>query len=262
MELRTFHGPDLAGLLAAVRTALGENAVIVRTRGPAETDGRTYEVVAAPPGTEQALRRARPVPRAHGGARIIALVGPPGGGKTTTAVKLALHGSAFGGVPVGLITFDTYRAGAIEQIDAYAQAAGLPLEIAYTPEDAAAALERLDDRAAIIVDTPGRLDATKDLEWLACLATLRPDEVHLVLPASMRADVACTMRDAHAMLGTTHVLLTRLDEVAGRTGVRELQEALALPSRWSCDGQRVPHDIRPTTAFAPAIVAGRVARAG
>jgi flagellar biosynthesis protein FlhF len=261
MEPRTFLGPDLPRLLAAVRIALGDEALVVRTRGPSETDGINYEVVVSPPGTEAQVRQAQSAPRPAGGPRIVSLVGPPGSGKTTTAVKLALHPRAYGADTVGLLTLDTYRAGAVEQLHAYAEATGLPLEVAYTPADISGALERLADVATIIVDAPGRgAQNGADLEWRACLAALRPDEVHLVIPASMRIDVACAMRDAHARCGTTHLLITRMDEVAGRGGVRELREAIGLPVRWTCDGARVPHDLHPATAatLAPSHLLHRV----
>ncbi len=257
MDYRTFQGPNLPGLLQAVRVALGDDAVVVRTRGPAETDGRNYEVVVAPPGAEVVVRRTTLVPRPRGGPRVIALVGPAGGGKTTAAVKLALHAGAFGREPVGLITLDTYRAAAVEQLDAYAQVAGLPLEVAYGATDVDGALERLSDRATVIVDTPGRSPSLgTDSDWQAALDVLRPDEVHLVIPASMRADVACSMRDAFGRTRPTHVLLTRLDEVVGRGGVRELRELLGLPMRWTSHGPRVPHDLDASAA------AGSLLRAG
>src|SRR5690606_33845112 len=78
--------------------------------------------------------RGRPV-LSRGGKRplVLALVGPTGAGKTTTIAKLASHPRAFGEQQVGLLTLDTYRVGAVEQLAIIADLAGLPLEVAYGP---------------------------------------------------------------------------------------------------------------------------------
>src|SRR5207244_230331 len=125
------------------------------------------EIVAAPNGDVERFRarltpdpsfrrrpesRAAPDRRGDPGFRrddnfprplLVALVGPTGAGKTTTAVKLALHGDAFGAQRVGFLTFDTYRAGAVAQLETYAGVAGIPLEVAYEARDVAPALARL-----------------------------------------------------------------------------------------------------------------------
>src|SRR5690606_26589089 len=125
MTPEIFRGTDLARLMAEVRLLHGDDAMIVRTRGPADTDGVHYEVVVAPATAVESLRaRIAPADRLRidptRGPSILALVGPSGAGKTTTAAKLALHPAAFGEHRVGILTLDTYRAAAIEQVQAYA----------------------------------------------------------------------------------------------------------------------------------------------
>jgi flagellar biosynthesis protein FlhF len=233
---------------------MGEDVVILTTRGPAETDGRNYEVVAAPPGWNYT-----PVPALRHAA-VVALIGPPGAGKTTTAVKLALSPAGFAGQRVGLLTLDTYRAGALEQLQLFADIAGLPLEVAWDAAEAGSALQRLDHCDVILVDTPGRgLRGATDLEWLAALAAVRADETHLVLPACMRSDAITAMREAHRRCAPTHALLTMVDALPPAAGVAEARAAAALPVRWLTHGPNVPADI---TVAPPAERLGRLTVAG
>src|SRR5690606_15288896 len=119
------------------------------------------------------------VPLAQDGAPtarplIVALVGPTGSGKTTTAAKLALSPHAFGSRKVGLITLDPFRVGGVEQLRTYADIAGLPLEVIYNAREIPAALARLSRCEVIVVDTPGRgpRAVAEELEWREILAEL------------------------------------------------------------------------------------------
>ena len=260
MRLETFRGPDLARVFEAARQTLGEDVMIARTRVLRSGNSTTVEVVAAAAHEVEQLRRrleppAPSLPRAVGGRGrsgpfVIALVGPTGAGKTTTAAKLAVHPEAFGAHRVGLLTLDTFRVGALEQLQTYAEIASLPLEVVYTSADVPQALRRLSDCDVIVVDTPGRSPCHGKLnaQWAALLEHLSPDEVHLVLPANLRPDVATSLRDSFDRYCTTHMLLTKLDEVPGETGVAELAVQLGLPARWITDGQEVPADLRPAAS--------------
>ena len=234
-----FRGTQLPRVLDLVRATLGEEAVIIAIKSPAENDGRQYEVVAAPADFQLATpvsERNRP--------NIIALVGPPGSGKTTTAVKLALSPEGFANRKTGLLTLDTYRAAAVEQLEVFAGIANLPLEVAFDAADAGRALERLSDCEVVIVDTPGRgLRGATELDWQASLAAVRADEVHLVMPASIRTDIARAIRDAHSRCGLTHTLITMRDEMPAGSSISELVNALALPMRWLTAGPAVPEDL-------------------
>lgn len=253
MTLETFRGPDLPRVLALVRAACGEDAMIVKTRGPAETGDGQYEVVVADSDQIVRFRRVLEGPAAGGRAvpetRVHAFVGPAGGGKTTTLAKLALHASAFGGRTVGLLSLDTYRVGGVEHLQTYADIAGLPFDVAYDEHDVAGALRRMEHCDVVLIDTPGRGTTKEGVpEWMRLLAAADPDEVHLVLPAGVRADVAAASRRSFQPCGITHVLLTRLDEVPFERGVAELAEMLHLPARWVTCGPEVPVDL----AAAPA----------
>jgi flagellar biosynthesis protein FlhF len=229
----------------AVRASLGDEALVVHTA----TKGDGVEIVAT---TAAELTRfgsalRSPPARTQRGRRsqVIALVGPTGGGKSTTAAKLALSDTAFGGSRVGLISLDTYKIGAYEQIQTYADLGDLPLDILTEPAEVPAALERMARCDVILVDTPGRTPrATRsDTAWREALLALEPDEVHLVMPGGLRGHVADAFLEHYAELEPTHTLLTKLDEIPGEVGVAQLADRLALPARWITDGQLVPDDL-------------------
>ena len=256
MRFESFHGTDLRRVFDEAREALGDDAIIVRSHLSRETGRQRVEVIAARAADVERLRQqlspAEPVLQKSIGGRgrfgpyVVALVGPTGAGKTTTAAKLALHPEAFGAKRVGLLTLDTFRVGAIEQMQAFAEIAELKLEVVYDEREAIGALKRLDDCDVVIVDTPGRgprshADTTR---WQSLLKPLSPDEIHLVVPATMRTDIAMALRDVYAPCAPTHVLISKADEVPEDGGLAALAAALDLPSRWMTDGQAIPDDLR------------------
>ncbi len=257
MQLRTFSGPDLASVSWAARRALGDDAMIAHSRVVREHGTPRVEVAATTANEvahfrellTPAVPRIRPAStRRNAKARplIVALVGPTGAGKTTTLAKLAVNPDAFGRRKAGLITLDTYRAGAVEQLEAYAAAAGLPCESIYDPSEIDDALRRLSDCDVILVDTPGRGPRTTNDAgtWRAALRQLRPDEVHLCIPASWRLELAATARESFTPLGITHALVTKLDEVPADATIARLASTIDLPARWVTDGQDIPTDLR------------------
>jgi flagellar biosynthesis protein FlhF len=259
MRLETFRGPDLGRVVATAQASLGEDAMIVSNR-VLRLEGTTLvEIVAARAADVERFRmRIEPTPLlppdAAGPGRsrpfVVALVGPTGAGKTTTAAKLAVGPQAFGGRRVGLLTLDTFRVGALEQLSAYAEIAGLPLEVVYHPREVRPALRRLASCEVIIVDTPGRSPRAQELNegWREILGQVTPDEVHLVVPATLRLDLAAAMQDVFSPFGVTHMLLTKLDEVPGDSGIADLAMRLTYPARWITDGQEIPADLRPAGA--------------
>lgn len=252
MKLETFHGTDLPSTLALVRAALGEDAMIVHTHRRT-SDGRAgVEVVAAAAGELDPLRQRleRAGPELHeragpGRPHVVALVGPTGAGKTTSAAKLALHADAFGGRSVGFLALDTYRVAALEQLQTYADIMGAPVEVAYHAGDVEPALEALSDCDVVLVDAPGRSPTHRSFaQWRVALRRARPDEVHLVLPATISPRVGRAHADAYGDCDPSYLLVTKLDEMPYAEGVVELVDAVDLPVRWVTDGQDVPGNLR------------------
>lgn len=256
MQHESFRGRDMRDALRKVRASLGEDAMILQSRSIQEADEPVAEIVAAPAAAIDAFRLALNwgcpgLTGSHGqqrlGPRCIALVGPPGAGKTLTAVKLALSKHAFGGQSVGFLTLDTYRVGAVDELQTYAELMGVPLEVVYNRREVDGAVQRLRHCRTIILDTPGRTpDAVGRLgPWEDLFHQIKPQEVHLVLPAGIRPDVARHLRSSLRDLGVTHFLPSKLDQVPGDTGLAELVETVGLPTRWVADGHEVPATLRP-----------------
>jgi flagellar biosynthesis protein FlhF len=185
-----------------------------------------------------------------GETRVVAVVGPTGVGKTTTVAKLAANFRLRERRRVGLITVDTYRIAAVDQLRTYADIIDLPMEVVATPRELRAALDRLSGQDLILVDTAGRSprDEVKIQELKSLLGECRADEVHLVLSCvsgglSLRRTAA-----QFAALGVTALLLTKLDEANGLGGLLPLLRNSRLPVSYLTHGQNVPEDIETADA--------------
>ena len=182
-----------------------------------------------------------------GERRIVALVGPTGVGKTTTVAKLAAAFRLNEQRRVGLITIDTYRIAAVDQLKTYADIMNLPLEVAATAQEMRAALAALADCQLVLIDTTGRSprDAMRIAEQRALLAVADPDEVHLVLSAT--SSIACQQlaTRAYASVNPTALVLTKLDELPQAGSLAAMLRESPLPLSYTTHGQNVPDDIRP-----------------
>ncbi|CAE7409212.1 flhF, partial [Symbiodinium sp. CCMP2456] len=184
--------------------------------------------------------------RLGGGRRVVALVGATGVGKTTTLAKLAANYRLRDGARVGLVTVDTYRTAAVEQLRTYAEIIDLPMEVVSTPEEMRRAVTKLAALDLVLIDTAGR--SPRDGDRLQVCSDLldaaSPDETHLVTTVT---GTARGMRDAlerFAPVRPTSLLLTKLDEAPslGHAAAPVLDSG--LPVSYLTDGQSVPEDIR------------------
>lgn len=175
----------------------------------------------------------------------LALVGPTGVGKTTTLAKLAAMYLGSGAGSVGLITIDTYRIAAIEQLKVYADIMNLPVEVVLNPEQFEQALLKMRDKDLILIDTAGR--SPKDSLCIDELSSyLRADlniDTHLVLSATTRENELFETVDRFAKLGIDHTLITKIDECSSLGILLDLQIRNKIPYSFIANGQRVPEDL-------------------
>ena len=188
-----------------------------------------------------------PIRVCPGERRLVALVGPTGVGKTTTIAKLAAQFQLRQKIRVGLITVDTYRIAAVDQLRTYADIIDLPMEVVATPREMRAALTKLNDLDLVLLDTAGRSpsDELKIQELRALLAEARADEVHLVLSSVASPSSIRNAAEQFATVGLTALLLTKLDEATGLGGLLSLLRGQRLSLSYITTGQNVPDDIAP-----------------
>jgi flagellar biosynthesis protein FlhF len=196
---------------------------------------------------ESCVPVAPPIAAVPGTRRVVALVGPTGVGKTTTVAKLAANFKLSLGLRPGLVTVDTYRIAAVEQLRTYAEIIDLPLAVANAPSEMPRAIGELGDVDIVLIDTAGRSprDEVKIRELADFLVEARPDEVHLVLSAtagerSLRAAV-----ERFALVHADRLILTKLDEADGLGGVLAVLGQADRPVSYLTTGQAVPDDIEP-----------------
>ena len=179
--------------------------------------------------------------------QILACVGPTGVGKTTTLAKMAARAAIDFGRSVHVVSLDTFRVGAVEQWERYAELIGIPFDVA-RDADEFATIVASSTADLILVDTAGRTadDDTPTRRLAECLE--RADgirqEVFLVLPAWLRAVDAERLSTAYANPRPTALVVTKLDETNEIGGVLHAALPGSTPVAYLCDGPRVPEDIR------------------
>jgi len=180
--------------------------------------------------------------------RRIALVGPTGVGKTTTLAKLA--GRARNrGERIAIVTLDTYRVAAVEQLRAFADLMDVPFSVAFTATDLRRLLAQHADCDRVFVDTTGR--SPRDAEAMPLLeGNLRAGACTslLCLGAGTRARDARVVLDAYAPLDVAAVCLTKWDETVAPGEALATVIEHGLPLSHVCIGQEVPADILPADA--------------
>lgn len=192
---------------------------------------------------------------------ILALVGPTGVGKTTTIAKLAAYYRLKQGKRVGLMTADTYRIAAVEQLRVYADIIRLPLRVAMTPQELGEGCRFLAETSdVILIDTAGRspTDAVRLAELEGFLREARPHQTHLVLSAVLGEQSLARSLGRFEALHPTHVLLSKLDESASLAPIFNLIGGRKTPVGCVTTGQEVPDHIAPADAraLAATLVAG------
>jgi flagellar biosynthesis protein FlhF len=177
----------------------------------------------------------------------IAFVGPSGAGKSTTLAKLAVRAHLEGHTPC-VVSLDAMSPAPATPLETIARMVGITHEVATTPAEVRAALERPADLK--LIDTPG-LGRT-DEAGIAALAPLlhaaRPSEVHFVMPATMKTDDALATLAAFGPLGATRVAFTKLDEASTFGSVLGVAAESALPISYVTAGREMPDDIHPASA--------------
>lgn len=179
------------------------------------------------------------------GPHIVALIGPTGVGKTTTIAKLAANLQLREQQRVGLITIDTYRIAAIDQLKKYADIIGSPLRVVSSPEDLREAIAAMSMCDFILIDTAGRSpnDTLKLNELKNFITAANPDEVHLVLSSTASQQCVELAISRFGDVRADKIIFTKLDE-AMHVGVmlnvvRKVNKSLSYVTT----GQDVPDDI-------------------
>lgn len=184
------------------------------------------------------------------GVRIAALIGPTGVGKTTTLAKIAARFVLEKNVKAALITADTYRISAVEQLKTYSDIIGLPLEIVYSPDELKVAIHKHRDKDLILIDTAGRSQHNEfQMQELQDFLVVNPHiEKHLVMSATTKNRDAADILAKFAVCKPDSVIFTKTDETSSLGLIPNLLVNKDISLAFLTNGQSVPDDIVPASA--------------
>jgi flagellar biosynthesis protein FlhF len=195
---------------------------------------------------ERFIPTAGPIHRTKkSGPHVVALIGPTGVGKTTTIAKLAANLKLREKKNVGLITLDTYRIAAVDQLKRYADIIGAPLRVVAGSDDLRDALASMSDLEYVLIDTAGRSpnDTLKLNELRSVLEAAHPDEVHLVLSTTASQECVELAVNRFGEVRVDRIIFTKVDEAAHLGMVLNVVRKVNKGLSYITTGQDVPDDI-------------------
>jgi flagellar biosynthesis protein FlhF len=187
-----------------------------------------------------------PIQLTPGRCRVAAMVGPTGVGKTTTIAKIAANMRLRDNRRVGLLTVDTYRIAAVEQLRTYAEIIDLPMEVVSSPREMRAAIQRMRGLDCVLIDTAGRSprEEIQLHELRAMLSEASADEVHLVLSCTSGTEYLQRVLPRYECVHPTALILSKLDEAEGLASLYPFLAQQKLGLSYLTTGQSVPGDIQ------------------
>ncbi|MEM7167122.1 MAG: hypothetical protein AAF581_16795 [Planctomycetota bacterium] len=180
------------------------------------------------------------------GPQVVMVVGPTGVGKTTTIAKLASPLQLLQGKSVGLVTLDTYRIGAIDQLQRYAEIMGLPLQVVQPGDHLPASLKALQGCDVIFVDTAGRNQRDQEhlREVRALFEGVANVETHLCVAMTSSRDTVIDVVENFGAMEFNRILITKMDEAPRGGALYDLMQVARVPLSYLTCGQEVPDDIQ------------------
>ncbi|MDD2421431.1 MAG: flagellar biosynthesis protein FlhF [Heliobacteriaceae bacterium] len=176
---------------------------------------------------------------------VVVVIGPTGVGKTTTIAKMAATFAIVDKKNVGLITADTYRIAAVEQLRTFGEIIGVPVEVVFSPPALRAAIERSRDKDLLLIDTAGRSHKnTRQMEELqAFIAASQPSQSLLVLSVTTKYRDLLQIIEHYTQLNVDRLLFTKLDETNHLGTILNVAYTTGKPLSYITVGQNVPDDI-------------------
>jgi len=198
---------------------------------------------------EKLVITAGPIKFEPGIQKIVAFVGPTGVGKTTTIAKLAAEQVLRKRRRVALITLDTYRIAAIEQLKVYAEIIGIPIEVALTAGELENHLKKLSDKDFILIDTAGRSQRNEYQinELKSFFDRISPLETHLVLSSTTKEEDLTDIFEKFKKISVHRLIFTKLDESTTYGVILNQLLRTQKPLSYFTNGQKVPDDIEIAT---------------
>lgn len=179
-------------------------------------------------------------------SQVLSFIGPTGVGKTTTLAKLAAQLALNQRKKVAILTIDTYRIGAIEQLQTYAEIIGVPLQVVMSPDEFKDALQKNADRDYILIDSAGQPFSNDDQvqELQSFLREVdKPHDVFLVLSSNTKSADLLQAAAYFMPCGYNKLIFTKSDETLSQGSILDVINKVKLPVIYITNGQNVPDDI-------------------
>ncbi len=179
--------------------------------------------------------------------KFIFFIGPTGVGKTTTIAKIASDLKLNKKLKVAMLTSDTYRIAAVEQLRTYANILGIPMKVIYTEEEMAAAKEELMGYDVVLVDTAGRSHKNReqrdDIVRLLGTVDKEESEIYLVLSATTKYKDLIRITESYSEITDYRIIFTKLDETISVGNILNIRMYTNAELSYAAYGQNVPDDI-------------------